>query len=71
MTEYIVEGRRFQIHLHAITFAQAQSLGMGRPVHVKSETTVLGKTTRTWMATMYPPNTKYTLLSQQRVMQVA
>jgi hypothetical protein len=59
MTTYIVEGRRFQKYLHAITFARHQAKTLGRGVEVRAEVErEVVKAERKWIATMHPPGTE-------------
>ncbi len=59
MTTYIVEGRRFTKHLHAVTYARHQAKSLGRAVDVRADIeTEVTKTERKWVATMHPPGVK-------------
>jgi len=63
MTTFIVEGRRFQKNLHAVTYARHQAKLLNREVQVLSETSATTeKRERKWMATLYPPGTRKTML---------
>jgi len=67
MTTFIVEGRRFQKNLHAVTYARHQAKILNREVQVISETaTPLEKRERKWMATLYPPGTRKTAISVRK-----
>jgi len=59
---FIVEGRRFKKHLHAITFARHLAKTQDRAVDVKADiSTTVEKVERKWLATMHPPGVKRTL----------
>lgn len=61
--QFIVEGRRFNKRLHAVTFAQTVACESGRSVDVNVE--VLdgqGYTQRSWACRMHPPGAVRTLL---------
>ena len=56
MTMFIVEGRRFKKHLHAITFARHLAKLQDRAVDVKADvSTTVENVERKWLATMHPP----------------
>ena len=60
---FIVEGRRFNKRLHAVTFAQGLACETGRSVDIKAETRDLhGYVQRSWCARMHPPGVQRTLL---------
>jgi hypothetical protein len=71
MTTYIVEGRRFRKHLHAITFARHLAKIQDRAVEVIADvSTTVEKVDRKWLATMHPPGTKRSL-HQKRLVKTA
>lgn len=71
MSTYIVEGRRFDRRLHAVTFAQSMAFTSDRSIDVKVETTDLsGRRHRSWMCRMHPEGVKRTLLKQPLIPQV-
>ena len=65
MSTYIVEGRRFNRRLHAITFATTIACEMDRSVDVKVETVGMdNRRHRSWMCRMHPPGMKRTVLKR-------
>lgn len=63
MNTYIVEGRRFDRRLHAVTFATALACEYDRSVDVKVEVEdYLGRRQRSWMCRMHPPGVQRTIL---------
>jgi len=63
MSTFIVEGRRFNRRLHAVTFAQTLACEYDRSVDVKVETTdFLYRKQRSWMCRMHPIGVKSTAL---------
>lgn len=65
MNTYIVEGRRFNRRLHAVTFATTLACEFGRSVDVKVEVKDFqGYTRRSWMCRMHPPGLERTVLKR-------
>lgn len=65
MSTYIVQGRRFNRRLHAVTFAAGLACEQGRSVDVKVEVKdFLGRYQRSWMCRMHPPGNLRTLLKR-------
>lgn len=63
MSRYIVQGRRFNRRLHAVTFAQRLSFEQDITVEVFAETKdVSGKIHRNWMCRMHPPGVQRTII---------
>jgi len=61
--KFIVEGRRFNKRLHAITFAQDYACETGRSVDVKVEVRDdQNRVQRSWACRMHPPGVQRTLL---------
>ena len=61
--KFIVEGRRFNKRLHAVTFAQGLACETGRSVDIKAEVRDSQNCVRrSWCARMHPPGVQRTLL---------
>jgi hypothetical protein len=68
---YIVEGRRFNRRLHAVTFATSLACEFDRSVDVKVEVKdFLGRFQRSWMCRMHPPGKVRTVLKRPDIPQV-
>lgn len=64
MSTYIVEGRRFNRRLHAVTFAQTLACEYGRSIEVKVEVKdFFGRFQRSWMCRMHPEGVQRTILN--------
>lgn len=62
-TKFIVEGRRFNKRLHAVTFAQTLACEADRSVDVKVEVRdAQNCVRRSWACRMHPPGVQRTLL---------
>ena len=69
--KFIVEGRRFGVRLHAVTFAQGLACEMGRSVDVNVEVVdFMNRRQRSWACRMHPPGVKQTILKQASIPRV-
>ena len=76
MTEYIVQGRRFQKRLHAVTFAQSLAAEQGVSVDVDVEVIdEIRQVRRSWACRMHPPgkqvSVKFGLPQKQPPLKIA